>query len=219
MKKMPSFDTISAIATAHPYLIYIILFPLALFEGPVLALFAGFLVRFGYLEIFAAFTVMVAGDFFPDSFYYYIGRFANKKGWVEKLSKKFSSKSSFILDNRDVINRLWEKHGKKMMLFSKQAYGLSTVLLISAGLSKMSYRRFLAYAFPITLAQYLVFISLGYFLGYSYDIAEPYIVYMRWVLAGVAVAFIVAYIFIQKRVRMSFMNMEQMEKTKKTENS
>jgi membrane protein DedA with SNARE-associated domain len=205
---MPSLTTISDLAQAHHVLIYIILFPLALFEGPVLALFVGFLVRFGYLEIFAAYFIMVAGDFFPDSLYYYIGRLAHTKGWIEKLAKKFTSKNSTIVENRAVIDNLWKNHGKKMMLFSKQAYGLSTVLLISAGTANMSYRRFLKYAFPITLAQYIVFIGLGYLLGYSYAIAGPYITYMRWLLAAVAIGFIVAYIFIQKRVRKNFMKME-----------
>ncbi len=206
---MPSFATISQIALTHPYLIYVILFPLALFEGPILALFVGFLVRFGYLDIFGAYAVMVAGDFFPDSLYYYIGRLAHKKDWIDRLSKKFTSKTTFILENRSMLDNLWKNHGKKMMLFSKQAYGLSTPLLISAGLVNMSYRRFLAYAFPITLAQYIVFISLGYFLGYSYDVAGPYIDYIRWLLLVLAFGFIAVYIFIQKRVRKNFMKMEK----------
>lgn len=208
---MPSLTTISDLAQAHHVLIYIVLFPLALFEGPVLALFVGFLVRFGYLEIFAAYAVMVAGDFFPDSLYYYIGRLAHTKGWIEKLAKKFTSKNSTIVENRAVIDNLWQNHGKKMMLFSKQAYGLSTVLLISAGTANMSYRRFLKYAFPITLAQYVVFIGLGYLLGYSYAIAGPYIDYIRWFLAAIAIGFIVAYVFIQKRVRKNFMLLEKKE--------
>src|SRR5579871_6233742 len=99
MKEMPSLATISALAHAHPYLIYVILLPLALFEGPVLALFAGFLSRFGYLEIFAAYGIMVAGDFFPDTAYYYIGRFAHSRGWIDRLAKRFTSKASFITDN------------------------------------------------------------------------------------------------------------------------
>jgi len=215
---MPSLVTISALAQSHQILIYVILFPLALIEGPVLALFVGFLVRFGYLDLFAAYGIMVAGDFFPDSFYYYIGHFAHKKGWVERLSKKFTSKTSFILDNQSVLNKLWSNHGKKMMLFSKQAYGLSTVLLISAGLTEMPYRRFIRYAFPITLLQYVVFISVGYFLGSSYAVAGPYIDYVRWVLAGIAVLFILTYVFIQKRVRENFLKMENIEDTAEKKN-
>jgi membrane protein DedA with SNARE-associated domain len=208
---MPSLHTISDLALAHPHLIYIILFPLALIEGPVLALVVGFLVKLGYLDIFAAYTVMVAGDFFPDSFYYYIGKLAHKKGWIERLSKKFTSKAGFILDNRDILEKLWKNHGKKMMLFSKQAYGLSTPLLVSAGLVNMSYRRFLAYAFPITLAQYIVFITIGYWLGYSYTVAGPYIQYAGWAVALFVIAFIAVYIFVQKRARKALMNMEKGE--------
>jgi membrane protein DedA with SNARE-associated domain len=206
---MPALHSIMEFASVHQYLIYLVLFPLALFEGPVLALAVGFLVKLGYLEVFAAYTVMVAGDFFPDSFYYYIGRLAHTNGWVERLSERFTSKARFILDNRSTLDKLWTNHGKKMMLFSKQAYGLSTALLISAGLVNMSYRRFLAYAFPITLIQYIVFMTIGYSLGYSYNLAAGYIHYAGWIVAAGVVIFITLYIMIQKRARKALMDMEK----------
>jgi membrane protein DedA with SNARE-associated domain len=215
---MPSLSAISELAQAHQVLAYGLLFVFALFGGPTVALFAGFLARLGYLDIFAAYCILIAGDYFPDTAYYYIGKYAHSKGWVEKLARHFTSKStsgspgsSPILENKSMLENLWKNHTGKMMLFSKQAYGLSSVLLISSGLANVSYRRFISYALSITIVQYIVFAGLGYVLGYSYAAAGPYISYLRWAAAAVAIIFIAGFILIQKRTRKTFLAMENPE--------
>jgi len=55
-------------------------------------------------------------------------------------------------------------------------------------------------------------------LGSSYAVAGPYIDYVRWVLAGIAVLFILTYVFIQKRVRENFLKMENIEDTAEKKN-
>ena len=64
---------------------YLILFPLAAVEGPIVALLVGFLISLGYFQFFPAFGIMILGDLIPDSFYYYLGRFGNKKNLIEKM--------------------------------------------------------------------------------------------------------------------------------------
>jgi membrane protein DedA with SNARE-associated domain len=189
---------------------YVILFPLALVEGPLLAIAVGFLVRLGYFDPALSFIIMCAGDFFPDTLYYYIGAWGHAHGWINRLEKKFTSKSAFILKNKSALEKLWKNHTGKTMFFSKQAYGLSTVLLISAGLVRMPYRRFISYAFPITLLQYLVFMTVGYYLGYSYSIAGTYIEYAGYAVALFIIIFISGYVLLQKYARKKIIGMEKM---------
>ena len=186
---------------------YLILFPLACIEGPILALVVGFLVHLGYFDVIPAFLLMCAGDFFPDITYYYIGYFGHKKNFLEK----YGSKSRFVYNNFPTIEKLWHEHTFKTMFLSKLAYGLSTILLITAGLSKMTFKKFVLYAFPITLFQYMVIMSLGYFLGYSYTYATKYIELVGIVLALVLVAFIFGYIRIQKMAKKEFEKLERLE--------
>lgn len=186
---------------------YLILFPLACLEGPILALIVGFLVHLGYFEIIPAFLLMCAGDFITDNLYYYIGHLGHKKKFLEKYASRFS----FVTNNFPIIERLWHEHGYKTMFLSKLAYGLSTPLLISAGLAKMPFKRFVSYAFSVTLLQYAVIMTFGYYLGFSYAYATRYIKLAGLIVAGVLIVFIFIYISIQKYAKREIEKLEEKE--------
>lgn len=186
---------------------YAILFPLACIEGPVLALVVGFLVSAGYFNFWLAFLVMCAGDLIPDLFYYYLGRWGQSK----KVLERFGSRSQFVTKHFSTIEGLWRDHGFKTMFLSKLAYGLSTPLLISSGLAKMSLKHFVGYAFPVTLFQYAVIMALGYYLGSSYSLATQYIKSAEIILAGAAIIFILIYLAIQKYARRQIEKLEKEE--------
>jgi len=177
---------------------YYILFPLAAIEGPIVSLAVGFLIYLGYFQFLPAYTLLLLGDLIPDTIYYYVGRFGNKRKIIEKYGSHLN-----------LIEKLWQEHGKKTMFLSKLAYGLSIPFLISAGLVKMPFRRFIFYAFPVTLFQYGVIMMLGYFLGHSYQIAERYIQYAYVIVAVVFIIFIIIYVFIVKYARKQIKKMEQ----------
>jgi membrane protein DedA with SNARE-associated domain len=186
---------------------YWILFPLACLEGPILALVIGFLVHLGYFDILPAFLLMCAGDFFPDNIYYYLGRIGQQKNFLEK----YGTRLKFVTDNFAMIEKLWKDHSLKMMFLSKLAYGLSTPLLISAGLAKMPFRKFVTQAFIVTLFQYGVILTLGYYLGYSYVYAAKYIKLVSVILALVLVIFIFTYVNIQKYAKRQLKKLEEAE--------
>ena len=188
---------------------YFILFPLACFEGPILALVVGFLIHLGYFDIVPAFLLMCAGDFFPDSFYYYIGHFGSQKKFLEKYGSRFK----LITDHFPVIEKLWHEHTFKTMFFSKIAYGLSTPLLISAGLAKVPFKKFISHAFFITFIEYGLIMSLGYYLGYSYVYAAKYINLVGYIIALAFIVLIAIYIMIQKYTRRQIEKLEKQEES------
>ena len=64
---------------------YLLLFPIVVFEGPIITVIAGFLSSLGYLNIFIAYGVVVVGDIAGDIMYYALGyygrdRFVNRWG-------------------------------------------------------------------------------------------------------------------------------------------
>ncbi len=179
---------------------YFILFPLAAIEGPIVSLVVGFLIYLGYLKFLPAYAILLLGDLIPDTVYYYIGRFGNKRKIMEKYGSRLN-----------LVEKLWREHGRKTMFFSKLAYGLSGLFLISAGLVKMPFRKFISYAFPVTLFQYGVIMTIGYFLGHSYQLAERYIQYAYIIVAVVFIIFIISYILITKYARKRIKEMEQKE--------
>ncbi|MDD5050744.1 MAG: VTT domain-containing protein [Candidatus Pacebacteria bacterium] len=190
---------------------YAILFPLACFEGPIISLFVGFMVYAGYINFLPAYIVLLFGDIIPDSVYYFIGRYGNKS----KLFAKYGSKFEFVSKNIKLIEYLWRDHGKKTMFFSKLAYGLSTPFLVSAGLVNMKWRRFISYALPVTIFQYAVFMTAGYFLGSSYFVAAKYIQDAGIIIALVILtAFIFLYRYFARYAKKKITEMEIEEEIK-----
>lgn len=174
---------------------YVILFPLAAVEGPFVALAAGFLVSLGRLEFLPTFAIVILGDIIPDSFYYYLGRFGNRKNLIEKYGRRFR----IVAKNFSLAERMWRNHPVKAMVFGKLAYGLSIPFLISAGLVKMPYGRFLLYGLPVTLPNYAIIIAIGYYLGNSYlTHAEKYIHGVGIAIAAVVTLFFAGYALISR---------------------
>ena len=187
---------------------YWILFPLACFEGPVVALLAGFLVSLGYLNPFISYIILVFGDIIPDGLYYLTGRYGDPKKFIEKYGKHLGLKHSTF----EAIEDLWHTHGKKTMLFTKFAYGLSTPFLISAGLVRLPVRRFFLYTISISMTQYIVLLVVGFYLGNSYRTMADYIGYAEIFVAVLGVAVITIYYFLRKRLKEELTEFEKFQK-------
>ena len=176
---------------------YFVLFPLAILEGPIIALIAGLLVKLKYLSLIPVFIIFIFGDIISDAFYYYIGRIGDQA----KLISKYGSRYRIISENFGILDKLWLNHGHKMMFFVKLTYGLTIPFLVAAGLSKMSYKRFLAITFLPTAFKYFILISLGYYLARSFVPALHYIYYGGIIVATIVVLCIIGYRFAIKYLK------------------
>ena len=174
---------------------YLAIFPITLVEGPVIALVVGFLISLGYLKFLPAYIIIVVADVMGDVIYYYIGYFGNK----DKFLKKYGPRFPVILKNFNLIENLWHKHEKKTILLSKLSYGLCVPFLMSAGMVRMSIKRFILYVAFIDIIKFGVIISAGYFLGYSFQRATEYILYFGIATAVMLAGFVFAYIFYSKK--------------------
>ena len=170
---------------------YWILFPLACFEGPMLAFIAGILVAAGYFDPLITFGILVMGDVVPDITYYLIGRFGNRKGLIERLVGKLGMKPEHFAMIRD----LWFNHTTRTMFITKFAYGLSTPLLITSGIVKLPFNRFWTNTVPLSILQYTVLLTLGYFLGSSYALVESTFARAQIIIAAIAVIAGIYYFF------------------------
>lgn len=156
---------------------YWILFPLAVFEGPFLALVVGSLAALGYFDLYLAYLVLIFGDFIPDTALYFTGRWGKRAALIEKYGHKIG----MTPERFSHIERLWREHPKKTMVMSKQAIGLSGPFLVSAGLSGLSPITYYSVAIPLTLIQYAVYLFLGYHFTNSLTVLETYL--GRWQIA------------------------------------
>lgn len=161
---------------------YIILFPIALIEGPMASVAAGFLAHQGYLNLAISYTIFILGDVLPDGLYYYSGKYGHKS----KLFQKHRSKV-------EQFKYIWDRHGILAIVISKFAYGISPPLLMSAGLANISPRKFFSLSLSISFFQFAVFMTLGYYFGNSYSVIQKYMKGGQIVITFIFILFFIIY--------------------------
>jgi len=137
---------------------YEAIFPIAVLEGPIITIISGFLVSRHVLSFLPAFLVVFFGDAISDTVFYIIGR--NGRNLIHKL--KFLRISDERLAKMEAQ---YEKSPWKTMIVAKVSYGLGTVFMLAAGLSRMSLRRFFESVFILNALRSLTLISIGYYFG------------------------------------------------------
>lgn len=150
-----TIEALSALILTYRYWI---LLPIAIIEGPVVALVAGSLAALGYFNPYLAYLVLITGDFIPDTGLYFLGRYGKRAALIEKYGHKIG----IAPERFSHIERLWREHPRKTMFMGKLALGLAAPFLVSAGLAGLSPRLYYSIAIPITLFQYAVLMFVGY---------------------------------------------------------
>ncbi|MDP3771762.1 MAG: hypothetical protein Q8Q94_00085 [bacterium] len=185
---------------------YAILFPLAFFEGPIVSFVIGMLIARGYFNVPLAYTILILGDLIPDTAYYLLGRYGERKTLISRYAAKIGIKENHF----GAIRKLWHNHPGKTMFFSKLAYGLSTPFLVFAGVVGMPVKKFISYALPVTLIQYALLMALGYYFGGSFNIiAQSFKDIQIIIVAIIALAF--GYYLLQCYMRKKLLQEEKKE--------
>ncbi len=181
---------------------YWIIIPLAFFEGPMIAIMVGFLASLGYFAVIPLYLLLFLWDFARDLFFYHVGKVANHKDFLQKYGAKIN------LDERhfSIVSSLWYKHTNKTMLLGKLAFGLSSIILMTAGAVRLPIRRFAKSAFVISMVQYALFIFAGFYFGKFYVVLSEYVDYAGYAVATLAIIFIASYIFFAKRAKSTFIH-------------
>ncbi|HYF12684.1 MAG TPA: hypothetical protein VD928_00055 [Candidatus Paceibacterota bacterium] len=180
---------------------YLILIPLAIFEGQMIGFIAGMLSALGYFNPFIVYMILILGDVLPDFVYYAIGRFGDKR----RLLEKYGPAIRITPERIDILRMQWFRHPMRTMAITKLAYGLSTPLLVTAGLVRLPFRTFWTRSVPLSFLQHAVFLSLGYFFGSYYTVVESTSSRIQLAIAAVAVVGF-AYYFFASSIKRKFLS-------------
>ncbi len=172
---------------------YLLLFPVVVFEGPIITVIAGFLSSLGYLNIFIAYGVVVVGDIAGDIMYYALGYYGRER-FVNRWGRFFGITSERV----ERLEKYFEKHTGKTLILVKLSQGIGAVVLVAAGIAKVPFRKFVWYNFIPTLPKSLILILIGYYSGESYVKISSYLDYAAIGTVIVAVIFIVIYFIMRK---------------------
>lgn len=150
---------------------YLLLFPVAIMEGPIVTVIAGFLVSLGVFNPLIVYAVVVLGDVLGDAFWYTLGRIGGNWRITRAIKRLFKISEADITYAR----RLFETHRYKMMTLSKLAWGLGSAGLLAAGLARVPYSLFFTTCVLITLGQAAFFLGMGVLFGETYSQIAVYL--------------------------------------------
>ncbi len=151
---------------------YFILLPLSIVEGPIVAVIVGLLWTQGFLNPLYAFIVIIIGDMIGDSAVYALGRWG-KSAFLRNVSRRFG-----LTD--DKFNRakvFFEANPTKTISLSKVILGVGVAGIFMAGNAKIPYNRFIVICLVTSMAQYIVYIGIGFLFGQAYLTINHYLNY------------------------------------------
>lgn len=180
---------------------YLILIPLSLIEGPMVAFIAGTLASLGYFSLPILGVFFLVRDVAMDALYYFSGYFWGDTHFAKKMLKKLH-----IDSNLNGIRTQWEKHPARTLIIGKLSYGIAGAFIVVAGMIKMRMLTFFKYGLLVAVVQYGTLLLLGYFFGNAFGgnikrILENII----YVIAGITL-FISAYYILSWYFRKKFIN-------------
>ncbi|MCL5004492.1 MAG: DedA family protein [Patescibacteria group bacterium] len=169
---------------------YFILFPIVVFEGPIITVVAGFLTSLGYFNFFIVYAVAVAGDLAGDVLHYAIGYWGG-----EKFIRKYGH--YFFMDEKRIIKleKSFERNGNKMLFIGKIAHGAGGAFLIAAGLVKMPFREFMRANLLATVLKSLILLLLGFYYGAFLSKINSYFDFIAAIFIGAVIIVAVIYFF------------------------
>lgn len=138
---------------------YLILFPLTIIEGPIVTVTAGVLSSLGLFNFFVVYVVAVIGDLTGDALYYSIGRFGRKP------LERWGHFVGFSKERLEKMENHFADHGGKTLMAAKLSHGIGGIVLITAGVAKISFRKFLVFNFWATLPKTLILLLIGFYFG------------------------------------------------------
>jgi membrane protein DedA with SNARE-associated domain len=142
---------------------YLVIFPLAIIEGPIITIIGGFLVSLGLLNPLLVYIVVIAGDIVGDALYYAIGRYGKNKflRWVGRhigLTEESFSKA----------HKHFVAHGWKTLMAAKLIQGVGVAGLVTAGAVRMPYARYMLLCLSVSALQSMLFLGVGIVFGHAY---------------------------------------------------
>lgn len=151
---------------------YWVIFPLAMVEGPIVTVIAGFLGSLKQLDLRWAYLVIVAGDLVGDSVYYALGRFAHGR-----VPEKFLRFLGITPARLELIKHYFAHHPKKTFALGKLSHGAGGAALLAAGLVRYPFGKFLTYNLVLTAIKSLLLILIGFYFGQAFRHIKTYLDY------------------------------------------
>ncbi|MES2315053.1 MAG: VTT domain-containing protein [Patescibacteria group bacterium] len=152
-------------ASNHEYLIYAVLYILALAEGHIISIICGLFIRLGNLYVIPTALAIIAGNLTGDILLYWAGYHWGER-FVLSLGKYVGVNDQSI----ETAKRIFAKYHSPILLGSKltNGFGLATVILFTAGMTRVSFVKYMFLNVIGECAWTAILIAVGFFFGHLY---------------------------------------------------
>lgn len=201
----------------YAYLVLLLGLPLDFIALPIppgnsTLTYTGYLAYKGTLSLWPSLAAALGGAWIGVTVTYGIGRLAGMP-LLNRYGKYLFIKPSFV----ERIQRYYEKHGNRMLLFLFFVPGIRQFIGYFIGVLRVPYRAVLLYAYPGAALWVLFFFAIGYGFGEQWtlvlNVVERYLIYVS---AGAALIVIGVLLF-RKWRRAPRKNRRPSRKAKKAE--
>ena len=135
---------------------YLLLALLIVWQGPVATLLGGAAASAGFLRPSLVFLAGITGNLTADILWYSVGR----RGNVDRL---FNNRHLKLYRGKmEALKSAMEHHAPKFLLMAKLSFGLAVPTLVTAGLTRLSWRKW----FPIVFIGESIFTGTLVIIGY-----------------------------------------------------
>lgn len=177
------------------FLAYVLMIPLSMIEGPIVALGAGAGWAAGKINPVVAGVILAFGAAFQDTLYYWLGRWAVASPRIRAFTVRFR----LLRDTLQPLEAAWREALLPTLIGSKFAYGLYAPMLVTAGMAKAPFGRFLFLSLALSAGLLGAWFAAGYGLARAYGaLAEAR--YATFLLRGAGVAGVVVAVLVARYV-------------------
>lgn len=156
-----------------------ILAPLAVIEGPIVTIIAGWFASLGILDVRAVIVVVILADLAGDSLLYLAGRMG-----FEGLPARW--RLSLGLSRKRIVRmaRLFRSHGPRIIILGKLTHAAGFAILIAAGAARMPYGSFILSNLIGTVPKSLALVALGWLAGAAHQQIASGIFWVSLIVVG-----------------------------------
>jgi membrane protein DedA with SNARE-associated domain len=141
-----------------------VLTPLAVLEGPIVTVIAGYLASLSILKLWQVVPCVILADILGDSLLYLLGRLALGSigpTWRDRLG--LSPRRLFYLI------RGFRRNGTRILVAAKLTHAAGFAALTAAGAARMRFADFIIANILAGVPKCLFFVALGYLFGSAYE--------------------------------------------------
>ncbi|MBS1182005.1 MAG: hypothetical protein H6Q99_1885 [Proteobacteria bacterium] len=141
-----------------------VLTPLAVLEGPIVTVIAGYLASLTILSLWQVIPCVIAADIVGDSLLYLLGRLA-----LGSLGPTWRDRLGLSPRRLYSLMRGFRRHGTRILVVAKLTHAAGFAALTAAGAARMPFVTFLLANTLASIPKSLVFVTLGYLFGSAYE--------------------------------------------------